>query len=242
MISLLLAIPLAQEPENTPVPPTIPDGFNVELWASDPLLANPVVFWPDNFGNVYVCETYRQETEGVPDNRSHTYWTEDDLRCMTVDDRGKMYLKHHPEYSKEWTDQEDRIVLLEDTNNDGTADSTKVFADGFNDLLDGTGAGLLVQANKEGGTDAWYTCIPNLWKLEDLDNDGVADRRESLHRGYGVRVALRGHDMHGLQIGPDGNPELIYVLYVESILVSSYEYLTLSSPNTYPIVAQDSSG
>ena len=204
MISLLLAIPLAQEPENTPVPPTIPDGFNVELWASDPLLANPVVFWPDNFGNVYVCETYRQETEGVPDNRSHTYWTEDDLRCMTVDDRGKMYLKHHPEYSKEWTDQEDRIVLLEDTNNDATADSTKVFADGFNDLLDGTGAGLLVQANKEGGTDAWYTCIPNLWKLEDLDNDGVADRRESLHRGYGVRVALRGHDMHGLQIGPDG--------------------------------------
>ncbi|MCH2111989.1 MAG: ThuA domain-containing protein, partial [Planctomycetes bacterium] len=64
---------------------------------------------------------------------------------------------------------------------------------------DGTGAGVLVRGN-----EAWYTCIPDLWYLKDEDGDGVAEIKKSLHTGYGVRVALRGHDLHGLVVGPDG--------------------------------------
>jgi quinoprotein glucose dehydrogenase len=177
----------------------VPEGFELSLWAAEPDLANPVAFYIDGLGRIFVAETFRQEVDGVPDNRSHRYWLEDDLRLQTVEERGQMYLKHHPEYATEWTDQHDRIRRLVDLDGDGRADQSTVFADGFNDLLDGTGAGVLVR-----GPDVWYTCIPKLWKLTDSDDDGVADSREVLHHGYGVRVAFRGHDMHGLTIGPDG--------------------------------------
>ena len=177
----------------------IPEGFSASLWAAEPALANPVAFCFDTLGRMYVAETFRQETEGVPDNRTHRYWLEDDLRLQTVEERGEMYLKHHPEYATQWTDKEDRISLLQDTTGDGVADKSQVFAGGFSDLLDGTGAGVWTM-----GKDVWYTCIPNLWKLTDADGDGEAETREIVHHGYGVRVAFRGHDMHGLVLGPDG--------------------------------------
>ncbi|MCP5022427.1 MAG: glucose dehydrogenase, partial [bacterium] len=177
----------------------IPSGFTASLWAAEPDLANPVAFCFDSLGRMYVAETFRQETEGVPDNRSHRYWLEDDLRLQTVEQRGEMYLMHHPEYATEWTDKEDRISILQDLDGDGVVDISGVFAGGFTDLLDGTGAGVWAW-----GKDVWYTCIPNLWKLTDEDQDGVADAREVVHHGYGVRVAFRGHDMHGLVLGPDG--------------------------------------
>ena len=46
-----------------------------------------------------------------------------------------------------------------DTDGDGVADTSSVFAGGFNDPLDGIGAGVLWLNNS-----LYYTCIPNLWK------------------------------------------------------------------------------
>ena len=201
----------------------VPDGAKVSLWAAEPMLANPVVFDVDHRGRVFVAETYRQETEGVPDNRSHRYWIDDDLRLRTVEERGAMYLKHHPEYAEAWTKNTDRIVRLADTDGDGRADQSTVFADGFDDLLDGTGAGVLVRGN-----EAWYTCIPKLWKLVDTDDDGVSESREALHHGYGVRVALRGHDLHGLVVGPDGR--LYFSVGDRGYTVTTQEGEVLSDP------------
>jgi len=176
----------------------LPEGMEVSLWAAEPMLANPVAFDVDARGRVFVAETFRQETEGVPDNRTFPEWLHDDLKLQTVAERAAMYLKHHPEFAEQWTDADDRIRLLEDTDGDGRADRSTVFAHGFRDLLDGTGAGVLAR-----GDDVYYTCIPRLWKLTDTDGDGEAESGEALHHGYGVRVAFRGHDMHGLVLGPD---------------------------------------
>lgn len=176
----------------------LPSGMELSLWAAEPDLANPVAFDVAADGRVYVAETFRQETEGVPDNRSFPEFLERDLRTVTVEERGENYLASHPEFLAEWTDQEERIRVLWDEDGDGRADVSRVFARGFNDLLDGTGAGVLAV-----GPDVYYTCIPKLWKLTDFDRDGAAEDGVALHHGYGPRIAFRGHDLHGLVIGPD---------------------------------------
>ncbi len=176
----------------------VPEGVETKLFAAEPLLANPVVFGIDNTGKVYVCETFRQQ-KGVEDNRSHMNWLLDDLSLQTVDERVAMFRKHLGDKANDYTKEQDRLRLIEDTNGDGVADKATVFADGFNDIADGTGAGVLIHKG-----DVFYTCIPKLWKLRDTSGDGKADAKESLADGFGVRVAFRGHDMHGLQLGPDG--------------------------------------
>lgn len=174
-------------------------GLSVEILAGEPLLANPVGFWIDDKGRYFVAETFRQEVAGVPDNRPHGYWLNDDLASESVDDRVAYYLKYHPEYADQFTEHHDRIRLLTDTDGDGVLDKATVYSDGYNAIEDGTGASVLVD-----GDDVYYTCIPKVWKLNDTDGDGRADEREVLHDGYGVRTALRGHDLHGLRRGPDG--------------------------------------
>jgi quinoprotein glucose dehydrogenase len=42
------------------------------------------------------------------------------------------------------------------------------------------------------------------WRLQDTNDDGRAELKEKLLTGFGVRFAYRGHDMHGLRFGPDG--------------------------------------
>ena len=134
----------------------------------------PVAFCIDDHGRVYVAESFRQE-HGVEDNRSQPYWLLDDLAAVTVEDRLAKYEKwaSKRENGMTWyTEMEDRVRLLEDVDGDGRADKVSPFALGFNEPLDGTGAGLIVN-----GDEVWYTCIPHLWKLKDQDDDGIADLR-----------------------------------------------------------------
>src|SRR5260370_28368307 len=46
----------------------VPAGLKLQLWAAEPLLANPVPFSIDERGRIYVAETFRQR-KGVDDNR-----------------------------------------------------------------------------------------------------------------------------------------------------------------------------
>ncbi len=176
----------------------VPDGIQVNLFAAEPLLANPVAFCIDEQGRFYVAETFRQG-KGVEDNRGHMNWLHDDLALESVAQRLEMFKKHLKDEFKQYGLEHDRIRLVEDRDNDGTADHASVFADGFNGILDGTGAGVLAR-----GGNVYYTCIPHLWKLSDTAHEGKATLREKLSSGYGVRVAFRGHDSHGLKMGPDG--------------------------------------
>jgi quinoprotein glucose dehydrogenase len=177
---------------------TLPEGMTMTAVAADPLVANPVAFCLDEQGRIYVCETFRQ-SKGVEDNRKHGDWLETDLSLTTVSERVAMFRKFLGDKAAAYTEHEDRIRLLTDTDGDGLLDEAADFADGFRGIEEGTGAGVLAVDG-----DVYYTCIPRLWRLRDDDGDGVAERREALHDGYGVRVAFRGHDMHGLALGPDG--------------------------------------
>lgn len=191
--------PASDEARNTLRGFKLAPGLKVELAAAEPLVANPVAFFLDGNGRAFVCESFRQN-RGVTDNRGHDQaWLDDDLAAQTVADREAYHRKHLRDKVAEYTAHDDRIRLLTDTNGDGLFDQATVFANGFNRLVDGTGAGVLYHEGH-----VYYTCIPDLWLLRDQDGDGVADSRKSLHTGYGVRVAFRGHDLHGLCLGPDG--------------------------------------
>ncbi len=193
----------SDEPAKSATTFGMPEGFVVELFAAEPDVANPVAFSIDERGRVFVCESFRQN-QGVTDNRKHDRtWVEADLAAQTVEDRRAYHLRLLGDKVKDYELQDDRIRLLVDADRNGRADSATVFAEGFNSLLDGTAAGILARRG-----DLFLTCIPSLYRLRDENGDGVADKtpgeRAILSTGYGVRVALRGHDLHGLILGPDG--------------------------------------
>jgi quinoprotein glucose dehydrogenase len=177
----------------------IPEGWQIELFAAEPDVANVVAMDVDNLGRVFACESFRQN-RGVTDNRGHDEaWLMRDLAAQTVQDRIDYHRQLLGDEAKTYVEQDDRIRLLVDSDGDGKADQSTVFASGFNALEDGTAAGVLARGNQ-----VYLTNIPKLYQLIDADGDGVADERVVLADGFGVRVAFRGHDMHGLVIGPDG--------------------------------------
>ena len=147
----------------------VPAGFKVDLWAAEPLLANPVCFAIDEKNRFYVAEDFRLHA-GVTDIRSHMDWLDDDLACRTVEDRTAMLKRKLGDKVKEYGVEHDRIRLIEDTTGAGKADKATVWADGFHDIPDGIGAGLVTRNG-----DVWYTCIPDLWKLRDTAGIGKAD-------------------------------------------------------------------
>lgn len=177
---------------------TLAPGFKVELFAAEPHLANPVAFTVDEQGRFYVAETFRLHA-GVTDIRGHMDWLDEDLAARTPDDRLALMKRHEGERFPEYEKYTDRVKQIVDTNGDGKADSSTVFADGFHSALEGIGAGVLARKGK-----VFYSDLPNLWLLEDKNGDGKADQRKSLSYGYGVRVGFLGHDLHGLIMGPDG--------------------------------------
>ena len=199
--SATLIAPPSDEGKNAIKTFKFDQGLHCDLWAAEPLLANPVCFTQDEKGRWYVAETFRQE-RGIEDNRGHKDWQDDDIASRSVEDRLKMMHKFYPDAAKfdeKFAKYEDRIRRLEDTTGSGFANHATVFADGFHDPLDGTGAGLIARGN-----EVWYTCIPNFWHFRDTKDTGTADVKEKLLTGFGIKFALRGHDMHGLRFGPDG--------------------------------------
>src|SRR3954468_459496 len=176
----------------------VASGLKVDLWAAEPMILNPVAFNFDEKGRAYVCETFRLGA-GVDDIRGIMDWLDEELACRTVDDRLAEMKRHLGDRFKSYTNHSERVQLIEDTDGDGKADRSTIFAQQFNTALDGIGAGVLAR-----GGNVWYANIPNLWLLRDTNNDGVADVRQSLHYGFGVRVGFLGHDLHGVHFGPDG--------------------------------------
>ncbi len=174
----------------------VADGLKATVWASEPLMMNPVSFAFDEQGAAYVVETDRFKT-GVPDTRDHMYWLDEDIGARTVADRLAMYKKHN--YYK-FDKYDDRVrKVWASTPGAKKADTSTIFSKDYNRPQDGLAAGVLARKGS-----VYLTAIPDLYMLKDTKGEGVADVKKSLATGFGVRVQFLGHDMHGLRMGPDG--------------------------------------
>jgi putative heme-binding domain-containing protein len=134
----------------------VPEGFEVNLFAADPLLAKPIQMNFDPQGRLWVAssEVYPQIKPGQVAN--------------------------------------DKIVVLEDTDGDGKADKTTVFADG-----------LLIPTGVEPGDGGAY--VANSTELVHLSASkpgGKADRRRVVLSGFGTEDTH--HILHTFRWGNDG--------------------------------------
>ena len=175
-----------------------PRGLTMRLWAAEPMFVNPVAITFDEQGRLFVAETHRLKTSAL-NLDDYPELLEQDLAIQTIEDRARLTDEAFGEHVAQLAIESERVRLLEDTDGDGAADASHVFATGFNTPLDGIAAGILARGNQ-----VWLTCIPSLWKLTpDASGTQAASRKEVL-RGFGVHIGIAGHGLHGLATGPDG--------------------------------------
>ncbi|QDT44973.1 Trehalose utilization [Gimesia alba] len=135
---------------------TMLPGYEVNLFAAEPMLVNPIHMTWDPQGRLWViCSTsYPQVSPGEKPN--------------------------------------DQIVILEDTDHDGRADKSTVFADG-----------LYVPTGLELGDGGVYVAnAPDLLFLKDTDGDGKADHREVVLTGFATED--NHHSISAWRWGPGG--------------------------------------
>ena len=178
---------------------TYPAEMKAGVFARQPDILNATAICFDEQNRLYASETHRFD-RGIEDNRRNQHWLRDEIALTSTTERLEMYKKHGKvKPLSYYTEYSDKIRVLEDTDGDGKADVSKIFADEFNDPLDGTAAGIMAANGK-----VYYACIPHVWMLEDTNGDLQADKRTSLQEGYGISVSLSGHDLNGFAFGPDG--------------------------------------
>lgn len=149
---------VATSPEQTVKNMTVPKGFKVTLFASEPDVHQPIGFEIDDRGRVWVAE------------------------CFTYE-RGT-YDENH----------EDRIIILEDTDGDGSMDKRKVFWQGPGPLTSVT----------VGSNGVWALCRGELRYYSDQNHDDVPDGKpEVLLEGWNYKT-VRHNIVSGLTWGPDG--------------------------------------
>jgi putative heme-binding domain-containing protein len=179
LISLLVVVTPASAQRDARVPDpdpelerktfVLPDGFEVNLFAADPMLAKPIQMNFDPQGRLWVVssEVYPQIKPGQVVN--------------------------------------DRVLILEDTDGDGKADKTTVFADG---LLIPTGV-----APGDGG--AYVADSTDLVHFSDPDpKTGKARKKRIVLSGFGTEDTH--HIIHTFRWGPDGMLYFNQSVYIHS--------------------------
>ncbi len=104
---------------------------------------------------------------------------------MTWDERGRMWIVETLDYPNLFMPErkgKDRIKILEDTDGDGVADKSTIFAEGLNiptSLVLSNGGVIVAQA-------------PDFIFLKDTDGDDKADVQEVMFSGWGTRDTHAG--------------------------------------------------
>ena len=142
----------------------LPDDLEITLWAESPMFFNPTNIDVDARGRVWVAEAVN-------------------YRAFNTAKQGPL---NHP--------AGDRVVILADTDNDGRADSSKVFVQD-KDLRAPLGLAVV-------GRRVIVSASPHLIAYTDENEDDVPDKREMLLTGFGGLD--HDHGLHALVAGPDG--------------------------------------
>lgn len=140
---------------------------------------------------------------------------------MRWDSRGRLWVSCSTTYPHVYPGNEpnDKLVILEDTDGDGRADKSSVFADD-----------LHIPLSFEFGDGGVYVSeMPQLTFLKDTDGDGQADLREIVLSGFGTEDSH--HALHDFTWTPDGD-----LLFRESI----FHHSQVETP--YGPVRQQNSG
>lgn len=114
---------------------------------------------------------------------------------MSFDNKGRLWvatMPSYPHYKPGDSKPNDKIIIFEDTNNDGKADKQTVFADGLH-------LPLGFEIAKEG---VYVSQGTNLKLLMDTNGDGKADKQEILLSGFDDHDTH--HNSHAFTVDPSG--------------------------------------
>lgn len=170
-----LAVPSSTEqPRKSSITPAIaedssrlyvPDDLEATLWAEAPMFYNPTNMDIDAKGRVWITEAVNyRDFNTKPGER----------------------LSHKQ--------KGDRVMILEDKDGDGKAESSKVYVE---DSLLTAPLGIAVIGNK-----TIVSCAPNLLVYTDADGDDKPEKREVFLTGFGGFD--HDHSLHSMIVGPDG--------------------------------------
>lgn len=138
---------------------------------------------------------------------------------MNFDPQGRLWIASSAVYPQIQPGQaaNDKILMLEDTNGDGKADKSTVFADG---LLIPTGV-----APGDGGV--YVANSTELLFFKDTDGDGKADSRRTVLSGFGTEDTH--HILHTLRWGHDGQLYMNQSIYIHSHVETPHGVARLNS-------------
>lgn len=115
----------------------------------------------------------------------------------------------------------DKIIILEDTDNDGKADKHIVFADNL----------LVPHSVMPVPGGAFVVSTTELLFFADTDGDDVADERRVVYDGFGN--ADVHHTIHGFRWAPWGDLHFTQSIYINSFVETPYGMRVLNGSGTW---------
>jgi putative membrane-bound dehydrogenase-like protein len=119
---------------------------------------------------------------------------------IAIDERGRVWVCEAYNYRNQYNpknpvrEEGDRIMILEDTDGDGKADTSKVFYQG-KDVNSALGISLI-------GNKVIVSCSPNVFIFTDDNRDDIPDKKETFFQG--IEGLQHDHGMHTFVFGPEG--------------------------------------
>jgi putative heme-binding domain-containing protein len=161
----------------------VPPGFEVQLVADETQIQKPMNLNFDAAGRLWVTGSELYPWPAKVDALGNPIAAFDKVWASTA---GSFDAKKAPPPPERATDT---VRILSDFGPDGRARKVEVFADGLNIPV---GVQPLPRRPGAKGDSAIVFSIPNIWRMEDTDGDGRADKKEPLYTGFDFR------DTHGM--------------------------------------------